>query len=43
MPQLTVKHKRRIIDSMLEFIGDEGLMTEVEIQDRTKKMISAYL
>lgn len=43
VPQLTVKHKRRIIDSMLEFIGDEGLMTEVEIQDRTKKMISAYL
>ncbi|MFR8711871.1 MAG: DEAD/DEAH box helicase [Anaerotignum lactatifermentans] len=42
-PELTTKNKRRIIDSMLEIISEEGSMTEVEIQDRTSKMISAYL
>lgn len=42
-PELTTKNKRRIVDSMLEIIGEEGSMTEVEIQDRTNKMISAYL
>ncbi len=42
-PQLTAKNKRRILDSMLEIIGEEGAMTEVEIQNRTQKMISAYL
>lgn len=31
------------MDSMLEIIGEEGSMTEAEIQDRTNKMISAYL
>lgn len=42
-PKLTAKNKRRIVDAMLELVGEEGSMTEVEIQDRTKKMISAYL
>ena len=42
-PELTTKSKRRIVDAMLELIGEEGSMTEVEIQDRTSKMISAYL
>lgn len=42
-PQLNSKNKRRIVDSMLEIIGEEGSMTETEIQDRTHKMISAYL
>lgn len=42
-PELNAKSKRRIVDSMLEIIGEEGSMTEVEIQDRTNKMISAYL
>lgn len=42
-PELSTKNKQRIVDSMLEIIGEEGSMTEAEIQDRTNKMISAYL
>ena len=42
-PELNFKNKRRIMDSMLEIIGEEGSMPEVEIQNRTDKMISAYL
>lgn len=42
-PELSAKNKQRIVDSMLEIIGEEGSMTEAEIQDRTNKMISAYL
>lgn len=42
-PELNSKNKRRIMDSMLEIIGEEGSMPEVEIQNRTDKMISAYL
>ena len=42
-PGLTAKNKRRIVDAMLELIGEVGSMTEVVMQDRTNKMISAYL
>ncbi len=42
-PQLKEKQKQRIIESMLEIIGDEGAMSETEIKDRTAKMISAYV
>ena len=42
-PNLTQKIKSRVKESMLEFIGEEGTMTEIEIQDRTRKMISAYI
>lgn len=42
-PELTSKNRQRIVNSMLEIIGEEGSMTEIEIQDRTNKMISAYL
>lgn len=41
-PELTKKNKERITNSIIEII-EEGSMTEVEIQNRTIKMISAYL
>lgn len=42
-PKLTTKTKRRVSEAMIEFIGEEGVMTELEIQDRTRKMISAFV
>ena len=42
-PKLSQKNKRIIMESMMEIIGDEGVMTECEIQERTKKMISAFI
>lgn len=42
-PQLTMKTKRRISEAMVEFIGEEGAMTEIEIQGRTRKMIQAFI
>ncbi len=42
-PQLSAKNRKRILVAMMELIGDEGVMTEYEIQDRTQKMISAFI
>lgn len=42
-PQLTAKTKRRISEAMVEFVGEEGAMTEIEIQDRTRKMSQAFI
>ncbi len=42
-PDLATKHKQRISESMVDLINDEGGMTEAEIKERTKKMISAYM
>lgn len=42
-PQLTAKNRRRILASMLDYIGEEGAMTEVEIQERTRKMVLAFI
>ncbi|MGW8114020.1 DEAD/DEAH box helicase [Caproicibacterium sp. NSD3] len=42
-PQLSQKNKQFIIQAMMNIIGDEGIMSEFEIQDRTKKMISAFM
>lgn len=42
-PELAPKNKRRILASMLEYIGDEGAMTESDIQNRTRRMVSAFI
>lgn len=42
-PQLAAKNRRRILASMLDYIGEEGAMTEVEIQERTRKMVLAFI
>ena len=42
-PQLTAKSKKNIVNAMLELIGDDGSMTDYEIQDRTRKMIVAFI
>lgn len=42
-PQLTTQHKKWVMENMMNFISEEGLMTEYEIQERTRKMISAYI
>lgn len=42
-PALSSKNKKRISDAMMELIGEEGSMDEGEIQERTRKMISAYI
>lgn len=42
-PQLTTKSKKNIVNAMLELIGDDGSMTDYEIQDRTRKMIVAFI
>lgn len=42
-PKLTPKTKNRVYDSMMGFIKDEGMLTEKEIQERTRKFISAYI
>ena len=42
-PVLSSKNKKRISDAMMELIGEEGSMDEGEIQERTRKMIAAYI
>lgn len=42
-PSLSSKNKKRITDAMMELIGEEGSMDEGEIQERTRKMIGAYI
>ena len=42
-PSLTAKNKKRVSEAMMEFIGEEGSMDEGEIQERTRKMIAAYI
>lgn len=39
---LSAKNKKRIYDTIIEIINDEGMLTEREIQDKTQKFISAY-
>lgn len=40
---LTSGKKHRIVNAVLQYVQDEGQMTEKEIQERTRKMISAYI
>lgn len=42
-PKLSTKKKNLIINNMTEIIEDEREMSETEIQDRTKKLISALI
>lgn len=42
-PKLNPKTKNRVYESMVGFINDEGMTTEKEIQERTRKFISAYI
>lgn len=39
---LSAKNKKRIYETIIEIINDEGMLTEREIQERTRKFISAY-
>ena len=40
---LSAKNKNRIYESIIEIINDEGMLTEREIQEKTRKFISAYI
>ena len=40
---LSAKNKKRIYESIIEIISDDGMLTEKEIQERTRKFISAYI
>ena len=42
-PQLPVKSRKAITKTMIEFVGAEDSMTEEEIQERTRKMIPAFI
>ena len=42
-PQLSVKSRKAITKTMIEFVGAEDSMTEEEIQERTRKMIPAFI
>ncbi len=42
-PQLSFKSKKAIINAMIDFIGTGDSMTEEEIQERTRKMIPAFI
>lgn len=42
-PQLSVKGKKAITKTMTDFVEAEDSMTEEEIQERTRKMISAFI
>mgnify|MGYP001065584679 CR=1 FL=1 len=42
-PKLNPKTKSRVYESMVGFINDEGMLAEKEIQERTRKLISAYI
>lgn len=42
-PQLSVKSRKTITKTMIEFVGAEDSMTEEEIQERTRKMIPAFI
>ena len=42
-PQLSIKSRKAITKTMIEFVGAEDSMTEEEIQERTRKMIPAFI
>lgn len=42
-PQLSVKSRKAVTKTMIEFVGAEDSMTEEEIQERTRKMIPAFI
>lgn len=41
--QLSSKNKKTITTTIIEIVGSEDSMTEEEIQERTRKMISAFI